>query len=164
MDSFIFFLFAAHIGFEQARYTTSEAEGSVTICISVLTGPVIESLTVTIHVGSNSATGKQSFFHIMIASHILSIYNLDNDFQFENTPIIEIPPGASRGCLVIAILSSPVVERDEEIHCSIDDNNIMAVVEDEATTVLIQHDGGIIFIYTTHFVQAVNGFFFQLLL
>ncbi|CAI8045944.1 hypothetical protein GBAR_LOCUS25393 [Geodia barretti] len=110
-----------HIGFEQARYTTSEAEGSVTICISVLTGPVIESLTITVHVGSSSAT--------------------DNDFQFENPPIIEIPSGASRACLVIAILSSPVVEHDEEIHCSIDDNNIMAVVEDAITTVVIQHDG-----------------------
>jgi hypothetical protein len=110
-----------HIGFEQARYTTSEAEGSVTICIIVLTGPVIDSLTVTIHVNSSSAT--------------------DDDFQFENPPIIEIPSGASRGCLVIAILSSPVVEHDEEIHCSIDDNNIMAVVEDETTTVVIQHDG-----------------------
>ena len=154
-------MFAAHIGFEQARYTTSEAEGSVTICISVLTGPVIESLTVTIHVGSSSATGKQSFFHIMIASHVLSISNfLDDDFQLhENPPIIEIPSGASRACLVIAILSSPVVEHDEEIHCSIDDNNIKAVVEDEATTVLIQHDGGITFIYTTHFVQAVKVFF-----
>ena len=71
----LFFLFAAHIGFEQARYTTSEAEGSVTICISVLTGPVIESITITVHVGSSSATGKQFFFHIMIASHILfSLY------------------------------------------------------------------------------------------
>ena len=97
--------------------------------------------------------------------HTFSPYNLDDDFQLhENPPIIEIPSGASRACLVIAILSSPVVEHDEEIHCSIDDNNIMAVVEDEATTVLIQHDGGIIFYLHDPFRASCKGFFFQLLL
>ena len=111
---------------------------------------------------SSSATGKQSFFpHYDCFTH--SPYILDDDFQFENPPIIEIPSGASRGCLVIAILGTPVVERDEEIHCGIDDDNIMAVVEDETTTVVIQHDGGTILTYMTTFVQAVK-FGFQLLL
>ena len=49
----------AHIRFEQERYTTSEAAGSIDVCITVLTGPVIDSLTVTIEIMPSSATGKQ---------------------------------------------------------------------------------------------------------
>ena len=49
--------FVAHIGFEQTQYTSLEAEGSVNICISVYTGPLIESLIVKVDVRSGSATG-----------------------------------------------------------------------------------------------------------
>ena len=42
----------AHIRFEQERYTTSEAAGSIDVCITVLTGPVIDSLTVAIEMNS----------------------------------------------------------------------------------------------------------------
>ena len=48
----------AHIGFEQTLYTTSEMEGSISICISVRTDPVIDRLSIQINVGSNSTQGK----------------------------------------------------------------------------------------------------------
>ena len=51
----------AHISFEQEQYTTSEAAGSIDVCITVLTGPVIDSLTVAIEMMPSSATGKQKF-------------------------------------------------------------------------------------------------------
>ena len=50
----------AHIRFEQGLYTTSEAAGSIDVCIIVLTGPVIDSLTVAIEIMPSSATGKQT--------------------------------------------------------------------------------------------------------
>ena len=55
---------AAHISFEEELYATSEAEGSVivNVCVSVLTGPVIESLTVNVDLMSSSATGKYITF------------------------------------------------------------------------------------------------------
>ena len=54
----------AHIRFEQERYTTSEAAGSIDVCITVLTGPVIDSLTVAIEMMPSSATGKQKLIKV----------------------------------------------------------------------------------------------------
>ena len=48
----------AHIRFEQTLYTASEMEGSINICISVHTGPVIDRLSIQINVQSDSAQGK----------------------------------------------------------------------------------------------------------
>ena len=48
----------AHIGFEQTLYTASEMEGSINICISVSTGPVIDKLSIQINVQPNSTQGK----------------------------------------------------------------------------------------------------------
>ena len=54
--------YAAHIGFEQALYTVSEMEGSIDACVNVLTGPVIDSLIVSVQVMSSSASGEPSNF------------------------------------------------------------------------------------------------------
>ena len=59
----------------------------------------------------------------------------------ENPAMIEIPLGGSRGCLTVTILSSIVVEHDEEIQFGIN-NTVLAVVEDATTAVFIQKDGG----------------------
>ena len=67
---------------------------------------------------------------------------VDDDYHLSGNPaIIEIPSTASRGCLIITIISSVLVERDEEIHLSISEVTL-AVIEDRPATTLVIKDGG----------------------
>ena len=73
-------------------------------------------------------------------SSFFSIVN--DDFQLSGNPaIIEIPSRASRRCLTITIISSVLVERDEEIHLSISED-ILAVINDWLAATLVIKDGG----------------------
>ena len=149
----LFSVIAAHVGFEQTQYTTSEAKGNVKICISVHTGPLIESLTVKMHVRSSSAKGNRSLLIMCLLNKFFLPAN-DDFYLSESPPTIEIPSRASRGCQNITIISSAVVEHDEEIHLSISEDTL-AVIEDQATTIVIK-DGGCKMPVSSYFISILN--------
>ena len=55
--------------------------------------------------------------------------------------MIVIESGTNRGCLTITIISSAVIEGQEEINLAINTTTVAAVV-DGMTTVVISTDGG----------------------
>ena len=87
------------------------------------------------------------------------MFSIDDDFQFSrDPPTINIVPGTSRGCLTIYILSSAVVERDEEIHLTIAENTTtQAVVVGATTTVLIEDNGSMLLCLCTHHKRKTVG-------
>ena len=78
--------------------------------------------------------------------------SIDEDFQFSSDPpTINIVPATSRGCLTIYILSSAVVEHDEEIRLTIAENTTtQAVVVGATTTVLVEDNGSMLLCLCTH--------------
>ena len=78
--------------------------------------------------------------------------SIDEDFQFSrDPPTINIVPGTSRGCLTINILSSAVVEHDEEIRLTIAENTTtQVVVVGATTTVLVEDNGSMLLCLCTH--------------
>ena len=56
--------------------------------------------------------------------------------------MINILSEMNRGCLIITILPSNLVEGDENIHLAINEETTMAIVEEGNTTVMIASDGG----------------------
>ena len=68
---------------------------------------------------------------------------VDDDFHFATyPPTITIAPGMNRGCLSIYILSSEVVERNEEILLSINEDTTKAIVDGLSTTKVVIEDHG----------------------
>ena len=51
--------FTAVITFEETDYVTSEMDGSVDVCVTVLNGILVNSLTVNIDLLPSTALGKQ---------------------------------------------------------------------------------------------------------
>ena len=76
----------------------------------------------------------------------MSVYPLPEgeDFTFISVPpVIVITSGTSRGCLIINIIPSDLVEGEEDIHLTINEETTQAVVLNGSTTVVIESDGGI---------------------
>ena len=65
------------------------------------------------------------------------------DFTVDTVPpTINIQPGTNRGCLIITILPSDLVEREETIELSITSASPEANITRGMATVLISSDGG----------------------
>jgi hypothetical protein len=127
------------IRFEETDYVTSEMDGSVDICVTVLNGILVNNLTVNIDLLPSTAVEGE-------------------DFEFSSQPpVINILSGMSRGCLTITILPSDLVEGDEDIHLAINEETTMATVEEGNTTVMIASDGVVILRFDRANYQFIEG-------
>ena len=68
--------------------------------------------------------------------------------------MITIHSGMSWGCLTVLVLSSALIEGEEHIHLTINEQMTMAVIEHGTASVIIADDGGILKLNTL----AVNLF------
>ena len=67
----------------------------------------------------------------------------EEDFTVDTMPpSIDILPGKDRGCLIITIVPSGLVEREETIRLSISSTSPAADITQGVATVLIASDGG----------------------